>query len=203
MDAPSAMNDNDLGQKKEASSVAEYFDAAAAAAFSFLLDRGFEECRRSTNNIEYNRRDLSVNIFYGPRSCEIGFEVIRNEVRYSLSEIIRINSFEEAECYRNFVATTPDGVRCGVNKLREIVIRYADSVLRGDIGEFLALDRQRTHMAHALELRTEVATIKPRADAAFRSKRYAEAARLYDRIRPALTPAELKKADFARARAGR
>jgi hypothetical protein len=42
--------------------------------------------------------------------------------------------------------------------------------------------------------------LRPRADEAFRRGNYQEAAELYERIRPRLTPAELKKLAVARER---
>ena len=50
---------------------------------------------------------------------------------------------------------------------------------------------------YALEVRAQ--QVKPRAETAFREKRYAEAAELYGSIAEALSPTELKKLSFARS----
>jgi hypothetical protein len=58
-------------------------------------------------------------------------------------------------------------------------------------------------MAERLGLETEISSFKPRANEAFRRGDYALAAKLFDRIRSGLTPAEAKKADMARKRASK
>jgi hypothetical protein len=42
--------------------------------------------------------------------------------------------------------------------------------------------------------------VRPKTEAAFRERRYREAADLYEKIRARLTPTEVKKLEFARKR---
>ena len=107
----------------------------------------------------------------------------------------------EGAIYRNFTATTATAVHDGVRRIRHLALSHATGALRGDGPTFLALDRQRKQLAEELGSKTRAASLKRNADEAFRLGDYAEASRLFEQIRSALSPAETMKADLARERA--
>ena len=179
------------------------FREEAVQAFSFLQDMGFVEVSASPTLVEYERDDLEVNVYHGRQSYEVGFEIVRAGTRYSLSALIKLAAPAEGKAYRNTMATSATAVRNGINRLRELVRRYAMTALQGDPETFHALDHQRIEWGQALELETQVASLKPKADEAFRLGHYAQAAELYDQIRAGLSPVEVRKADLARERATR
>jgi len=177
------------------------FQEQSSREFVFLAEFGYQKRNSSITLNEYSNGVMGVNIYHGRRSYEIGFEVVRNDTIYSIAEIIAIENYNAGESYRNYVATTDVGVNAGLENLSKLVKLYAVKPLQGDEAVFFELDMQRKKWGERLELHTKITSIKPRADYAFRRAQYTDAANLYDQIRSGLTPAELKKADMARARA--
>ncbi len=177
------------------------FQDQSSQEFAFLAECGYQKLNSSITLTEYSNGFVGVNIYHGRRSYEIGFEIARNDRIYSIAEIIQIENYDAGEGYRNYVATTDVGVNEGLGNLSRLVKLYAAKPLQGHEAVFSKLDVQRKKWGERLELQTKITSIKPRADYAFRQAQYANAANLYDQIRSGLTPAELKKADMARARA--
>lgn len=173
----------------------------AIIVFSFLEALGLRAKARSDTLLEYVGDRVSAFIYHGRQSYELGFEIVYDNTRYSISELIRVCNESAGEKYRNPVAKTPDEVRRGLVKLRDLAVKYATNPINGDLDILLQLDAQRTRWAQDLESKTRVSSIRPRADEAFRSKKYAEAAELYEQIRESLTPSQSRKADMARERA--
>jgi hypothetical protein len=118
-----------------------------------------------------------------------------------MSDIIRTTDSEAAQQYRNFAATTSAGVVEGLSQLAVLVKRYAEPVLRSDPKFFAALEKQREAWASGYALDVLAEQLRPKADAAFRHGDYQEAAALYEKIRPRLSAAELKKLEIAKERA--
>lgn len=197
------MNDNESPQNVALGRAELGFSEEASRSFSFLEEMGFTHVESSSTIVRYKKDSLCANIYHGRQSYEVDFEIFRAGKRYSLSELIRLVAPKEGEAYRNSIATTAAAVRDGVNRVQELVRRYAAKALGGESAIFMALDCQRNEWADALGLKTQVASLKPKADEAFRLGHYAEAAKFYEQIRSALSPAELRKADLARERAAR
>ncbi|HSD22470.1 MAG TPA: hypothetical protein VLC54_20640 [Anaeromyxobacter sp.] len=178
------------------------FADAATRSFAFLSDLGFGEVESLPTIVRYRNGDLEVAIYHGRQSFEIGFEVVRSGARYTISELIRAADPEAAERYRNYAATTPQGIAEGLSRLEGLVKRYGERALRGDPAFFATLDEQRRSWAEGYELDVLAGQLRPKADAAFRGGDYRQAADLYERIRPRLSAAELKKLALAKERAG-
>jgi hypothetical protein len=139
-------------------------------------------------------------VYHGRQSYELGFEIGRVGVKYSISELIRATDPETARQYHSFAATTQSALTEGLAQLEGLVKRYGRRALQGDAEFFVALDNQRKSWADRYALEVLEGQLRPRADEAFRRGNYREAAELYERIRSRLTPAELKKLVIARAR---
>lgn len=177
------------------------FDGVASERFAFLRELGFSELELSPTIVRFRKDDLEVDIYHGRQSFEIGFEVVRRGVRYSLAEIIRASDPEVAKRYRHYAATTSDDVLKSLEQLVELVRGYGGPALLGDAAFYLALDVQRRSWAEEYELDVLAGQLRPKAEAAFRHGDYREAAELYERIRPCLSAAELKKLSVAKMRA--
>ncbi|MGH8612187.1 MAG: hypothetical protein ACREYF_09145 [Gammaproteobacteria bacterium] len=153
--------------------------------------------------VRYESDKIFVNIYHGRSSYELGIEVgplgsgVEIDMGYSLSALIHLVAPEEAAAYRNFVATTPKKVQIGVKLLSEKFQGYGWDLLWGDPDIFIKLKTQRAQLSERFAMEVLARQVRPKADAAFRSKDYGEAIRLYGSIRNQLTPVELKKLDYA------
>lgn len=178
------------------------FADAAIERFRFLGGLGFALVESSLTLVRYAKGELEAHVYHGRRSYEIGFEVARGGDRYTISELIRATDSEAAARYRNYVATTAEEIAQGLTQLEGLVKRFGVLALRGEPEFFATLASQRKRWAEGFELDVLAGQLRPKADAAFRSGGYREAAELYERILPRLSAAELKRLAIAKKRAG-
>lgn len=178
------------------------FADAVSNRFAFLSGLGFGEVELLPTLVRYRKDDLEVAIYHGRQSFEIGLEVARLGARYSIEELIRAADPEVAAQYRNYATTTPQGIAEGLARLEGLVKRYGERALSGDPVFFAMLDEQRKSWAEGYALDVLAGQLRPKAEAAFRSGDYRQAADIYERIRPRLSAAELKKLELAKERAG-
>jgi len=177
------------------------FAGAARKHFGFLVAMGFTEVGSTLTTIRYQKGGTELAVYHGRRSFELGFEATRCGERYSIEELIRVEDPGVAGTYRNFVATAADEVDTGLAQLGALVRRYCARALSDDSALYAALKVQRTNWAEGFALDVLAAQMRPKAEAAFRSGDYRQAAELYERIRPALSASELKRLALAQARA--
>jgi hypothetical protein len=157
------------------------FEKAAKRAFAFLLDLGFQ--------------------YRGENSCEIGFAIIHQSVRYSMSEFIRVIDPSFADQYRFPTGITEVAIADGLSKVAQIVKTYCAPIFQGELDLFTVLDKQREVWNRRYKLAVLAEKLRPLAEEAFRTRDYGKAADLYRRIEPMLSRAERKKLDAADARA--
>lgn len=174
------------------------FPAIVSERFAFLRDFGFARAHSLPTLVSYRKAEVEVNVFHGRRSFEVGFEILRAGKRYSMSQLIRLTDEEAGAQYRRSMATTPTLLIPAVERLAELVRRYAVPILQGDAEIFATLDKQAEILRRNFDLDTVARQTRPEAESAFREHRYREAAELYERMSDRLTPAERKKLEFAR-----
>ncbi len=170
------------------------------ASFAFLADLGFSQVESQPTIVRFRRNGLTVNVYHGRQSYEIGVEVARGEERYSLSELIRSADPALADQYRNPTATTPEELTTALARVADLLQRFGARALRNDADYFAQLQQlgKQWKASYALDVLAE--QIRPKAEAAFRARRYAEAAKLYEKIGSRLSPTEQKKLATARKR---
>lgn len=178
------------------------FANAVRERFAFLDDLGFSEAESLPTLIRYRKDDLDVTFYHGRSSFELGFEICRNSARYSLSELIGVADPEAAERYRNYAATTPDGIAAGLTQLEQLVRQYGDRALRRDPAFFTMLADHRKSWTEEYAIDVLARQLRPKAQAAFQQGNYREAAELYERIRPRLSKAEEQTLVLAKERGG-
>jgi len=176
------------------------FADAATRAFAFLTEVGFLQVDASPTIVRYRRGNLTVDIYHGRQSGELGFEVGHDDIKYSMSELIRAADPETGKEYRNFAATTQSDLTEGLGRLEELAKRYGWRALEDEPEFFVALKNQRKSWAEGYALEVLEGQLRPKADEAFRRGNYREAAKLYERIRPCLSLTELKKLAIATER---
>lgn len=176
------------------------FADAVSRSFAFLTDLGFSQVESSPTFVRYRKGGVEADVYHGRQSYELGFEIGRDEVKYSMSELIRAADPETARQYRNFIATTQGALTEGLARLQGLIKRYGQRALQADPAFFVALGNQRKAWAEGYALEVLEGQLRPKADEAFRRGNYREAAELYERIQSRLTPTELKKLAIARER---
>ncbi len=176
------------------------FPHVVGQAFSFLEDMGFREIEAAPTIVRYRKDDLVCNVYHGRSSYELGFEIGPEGEEYPVSALIRASDVAAYDQYRTPVATTPAELASGIKRLADLVRQYGERALRGDPAFFAELRRQQKAWAEAYALDVLARQIRPKAEAAFRAGRYREAAELYAKIGPRLSPTEQKKLEAARKR---
>ena len=176
------------------------FPEVVADRFAFLADYGFSRVHTEPTLVAYRNPNLTINIYHGRSSFEVGFEICPDNERYSMSQIIRAIDPTAAEQYRNRTAATLQEVESAVDRLAALVSQYADRGLRNDPTFFEELRRQRAAWSETYAMDFLEQQLRPKAEAAFREGHYKEAAELYGRMHERLSPAEIKKLNISRKR---
>lgn len=179
-----------------------HFIEEGRRSFSFLIEQGFTEVEATPTLLEFHNpeTDIDADVYFEPGSYEIGLQVNRSGVKCSLSEMIRLAGDDSWRTYRDFAATTIDGVAEGLARLAELTKRFGQRALRGDPEFFGNLERERRLWTHEYALDVLESQLRPKADQAFRAGDYRTAAELYARIQSRLTSAEIKKLEIAKTR---
>lgn len=176
------------------------FSNVVEEKFAFLHDFGFTKIETLPTIVRYRKDDIEIDVYHGRQSYEIGFGIACHGERYSISEFIQVIDPKIAEEFRNPTATTQDGLADSLAKVERLVRHYCIQALQGNPEVFVVLERQRKSWAKKYELEVLAGQLRPKAHTAFRLGRYREAAELYERIRPLLSPVELKKLAVAEER---
>ena len=176
------------------------FSNLARERFNFLNDFGFVEIESSSTIVRYQKGDIELDVYHGRQSYEVSVGISNNGVRFSIADFIRVIDPETAEKYRDPAATTQDFLAKCLLKLEELVKQYCKQALQGDQDIFEELNIQRKVGVDRYALEVLAGQLRPKASEAFRLGRYKEAAELYRRIRPLLSPAEIKKLTIAEER---
>lgn len=173
------------------------FLSEARKAFTFLNDQGFSEIEALPTLIRYEKKGVEVDVYHGRQSYELGVGITVLGVRYSLSEIIRVDS---PEIWRNFrypSMTTPEGVANGLEELGLLTRKHGSLALEGSSEFFSILDEKRKRWSEDYALDVLAEHVRPQAEEAFRKKEYPRAFELYSKIKERLSPAEIKKLSIA------
>jgi hypothetical protein len=178
------------------------FAGLAEGAFNFLSDFGFRLVSAEATIVRYSSERVFVNVYHGRSSYELGIEVglvgSETERGYPLEAFVRLSDPERASRLRNFMATTTDEVRVGLQRLAEQVKQDVEPALRGSEEVFAELHRQRQEWSKSYASEVLASQVRPKAEAAFRERDYVRFVELLSKIEDALTPAEAQKLSYAR-----
>jgi len=206
MDAAGAVamshQENDLSDRRTLG-----FAGAAEDAFRYLTDSGFRVLSADATIVRYSSTRVFVNVYHGRLSYELGIEVglvgSGAEPGYALEAFVRLSDPESASRIRNFVATTPDEVRVGLQRLAQQLKQHVEPALQGNTAIFAELHRQREEWSKSYAAEVLAGQIRPEADAAFRARDYRRFIELLSKIENALTSAEKQKLEYARRHVSR
>lgn len=183
------------------------FVEAVQEEFRFLETHGYKCVWVEPTFIKYELGGFFVNVYHGRSSFELGVEIGQmnqadeNGTGYSLTELLQFCAPEKKDRWY-FAARTPADVKTGVGRMAEAFKQCSDLILSGSPAVFDQLREQRKKWKYSFALDVLAKQTRPKAEMAFQKKRYAEAAKLYESIRAALTPTELKKLEYARRHIG-
>lgn len=179
------------------------FSKQVIDAFSFLHEHGFRLTEVLPTLVTYVGNGITIDVYYGRSSFEIGVGASFRGVRYSLSGIIDVMAPGVGKSYKIVASRTSEDVASAVANAAELVKEYLIPNVLGS-GEFWNLmERARKQAEVEYELETLAAQLRPRADDAFARHDYATAAELYARILPSLSEVERKKLAYARRNVNR
>jgi len=168
--------------------------------FSFLETLGLHCVRSEASFVRFESPRISINVYHGRRSFEIGLEVestLSPTDSYSFSEILRLVDREQGEQYRNYATHTAQGVAEGVGKLAEIFQRCVAVGILNDEQLFSRLKLQREELARKYALETQLVQARRKSEAAWHRKDYATVVRVLKPLRAALSATEIGKLEFA------
>ena len=173
------------------------FEESARKSFAFLLKMGFQEIDALPTLVRFRKNFIEVDVYHGRKSFEIGAGITAYGIRYSISEIIRSVAPEVEKGFRYKAVTQPEGVAAALDEIGSLIRRFGRAAFDGDPIFFYRLLHQRQLWAEEYALDVLARQLRPKAEIAFRQKDYSKAANLYSRIKERLSPAEIKKLDFA------
>ena len=176
------------------------FADAVAKRFAFLEALGFQQVDRSATVVHYRKDDIEVRIWHEPLSYELDFVIARREGKYGITDLMRVSDPQAATRFRLYAASTEAGVMEGVDQLATLAERFGGAAFRGDSSFFLAMNEARGRWREQTQIEETERDLRLQAEEAFGQSDYRRAVELYERIRPQLTPAELKRLAIATRR---
>ncbi|MGE0823272.1 MAG: hypothetical protein AB7G75_23640 [Candidatus Binatia bacterium] len=176
------------------------FAETVTQVFAFLQEYGFHQVEALPTLVRYRCGDLEARVFHGRRSHELGFEIGHGEDMFRMWDLIRFSDSSAAEHYFMPVVRTPSALISRLQELAAFVRCYGERALRNDPTFYEDLRQQREAWMKQYWFDMRCRQVRPKAEVAFRERRYQEAAKLYGEIEAGLSPAELKKLAIARKR---
>lgn len=180
------------------------FSGAAEAAFHFLSNYGFRLHSSDVTILRYVSERVFLNVYHGRSSYELGVEVGLLQARdgsnrgYPLGAFVGLTDSEAAASLRYFMATTPEEMRVGLERLAAQVKQYVQRALVGDETVFGELRQQQEERSKKYAAEVLADQVRPKAEEAFRARDYERVAELLSRIEDQLTPVERRKLEYAR-----
>lgn len=168
-------------------------------AFGFLLQLGFVVARREGTLVRFEKDNVFVNVYHGRSSYQVGLELgrIHEGDTYSLHELLSATSpadIEQARCQ----TTDPEILGRCLSSIATTIEQRCGFLLKGDACAFEKLDAAVAPGRRAVTLQAQFGAIIGRADKAWESKDFSEAAALYERSEPGLDETRMRRLEYLR-----
>ena len=174
--------------------------------FDFLIkEYGFRCVKMEATIVRYESQKVFINLYHGRASYELGFEIGLqpssldiNERKFTLGEIIELEGVLSDTCNIYYQVSTQEGIKEFVPKMAELIKKYAVNALEGDVSTFEKLEWIQKQRSDKYLKDMELNRIRPKAEEAWHNKRYDEFIRIYEPIQNYISPAEVKKLEYAK-----
>lgn len=176
--------------------------------FTFLVkEYGFSitQVRKSNDSsisIEYATSDVFVRFNYGAPSFELDFYIGRvniDLVGFNSSDLVATFSKSSLSEYKLFAANTQNNLLSCLPRLAAIFKELGMQLLRGEQSYFEKVDLEKQKRCRLWGDEQELKQKKRAAQAAWNNKDYRSYIEVCEPIANVLSPAELKKLDYARS----
>jgi hypothetical protein len=174
------------------------FEDQAIKIFEFLIDFGFTLTSVKPTQVIYSSDGVSVALYRGRRSYEIGCDIEAFGHSYGLGQLIRATAPEVVEKYRYNAGNSQGVIFRGLTELSLLLRQHADAGLRGDKNFFeIVKESDRDYLKkYALEVIAK--QVRPKASEAFRIGNFKLAVELYSQMAGSLTVVEEKNLLFSK-----
>jgi hypothetical protein len=183
------------------------FPQAVISAFVFLVkDFSFSCIRCEATYVRYESSAVFINVYHGRASFELNVEIGERAVSdvrehsFTIGEILYMANPQVAENYHPYQATTAESVKKFVDELARLVKEYATPALQGDRLFFQRVSEIQLQRSDNLLRTWELNRMRKDVEAAWHQKDFKRVLELYEPLKAYLTPAELKKLEYARKR---
>lgn len=182
------------------------FLEAATSEFMFLVEEFAFSCvKRDVTFVRYESKNVFVNIYHGRSSFELNVEIGERslsentrERSFAIGDILYVTKPEVAERYYPYQVTTPESVKKFVKELAKLVKEYATPALSGDHACFEKTAAVQLRRSQDLLLGWDLQRVRREVDTAWHEKDFPRVVAIYEPVKEHLTPAEMKKLEYAR-----
>lgn len=181
-----------------------HFATSAIEAFNFLeRDYGYAVFANDLYHVLYKNGGLTIRIFHGKQSYEIGFEFSsqahQNGNRYRLPIILKAIDVDASKFERGyFQAHEEDKIRSSLKKLADIVQKYGAKFLLGGLSTFAEIEAVEKAENTRVTDQYSLSGKRKRVEKAWDSGEYEKVVEIYETYKEKLTKLELKRLEYAK-----
>lgn len=185
---------------------AKFLSDAVESAFAGLIAKyGFVVRDSDDTTVVLDSSSVRIDITYDWRNSfevDVGISELRNgvpspSIPFNLGEVFRELQVPNADRVGFLQSSKEADVVTFLNKTAERLATYCDSCIVGDAKQFEAIARRRSHEAMEYTRKVQLASVRERADQAWRNKRYREFVVLMEGFASWLSDADKKKLEYA------
>ncbi|MGH8647514.1 MAG: hypothetical protein ACREX4_24865 [Gammaproteobacteria bacterium] len=193
------------------------FEEAVLDSFSFLRSEfGFRVVESEVTRVRYESEDAFVNVYHGRSSYEIGCEIgllqqkrkedpnalgeDAPETAFSIWEIARMGSAPGVTDRTFYQASTSHVIAELVPRLADLVKNFGRRALSGDRVLYKALEHAHSAWFEEYQKETMLMQIRRQVVDAWQARDFHRVVQLLEPVMQDLTPAEVRKLEYARSR---
>lgn len=184
----------------------QFLSGAVASAFAAVIAKyGFVVRNWDDATVVLDSPSARINITYDWRNSfevDVGISELRDGVQspsipFSLGEVFRELQVPNADRVSFFQSSKEADVVTFLNETAQRLASHCDSCLAGDAKQFEAIASRRSREANAYTRKVQLASVRERADCAWREKRYREFVLLMEGFASWLPDSDKKKLEYA------
>ena len=178
------------------------FVEAVKSSFSFVTKYGFKLVQEEVTLIRYQSEQVTLNVYHGRGSYELGteFEKTGCSERFSLYDMLKwakaVGKIEAIPA-GGYQASSREDVQALVAQMADLVKRYAQPLLYGDVKVYRDLREQQSSDAAEYTREVHLRAVRKQAETAWQNKDYETLLSLYSDMQGDLTPSEFMKFQHA------